>query len=167
MYWNLLWNWYIVFFQALNVIVHLQAKAKSGSILTVLKKEMEMGWRICPTTSSSGALKCHWLLFSNAVNCPSISLAQRMLLGQCPIDRAEMGGKWEANRKIKRANDIREGRGGLCGPRTRKLVMSQDRKLVGAPFTEKASKALRCDRRKMGDRAQWFFCVTGGSQGHS
>lgn len=50
----------------------------------------DMGWHI---SRSSATLKCQWLLFSNALNCPSISLAPRMLVVQCPIDQAEMGGK--------------------------------------------------------------------------
>lgn len=53
-----------------------------------------------------------------------------MLMGQCPIDQAEMGGE-EAKRKIKRANEISRSREGSCGLGSRKLVMSQDRKLVG------------------------------------
>lgn len=128
-----------------------------------------MGWRICPTTRSSTALKCHWLLFNNAVNCPSISLAPRILLGQCSIHRAEMGGKWRQREKSKEPmtseRPVEDCVGWVPGSswwvRTGSWLVS---------FIEKGSKALWYDRRKMGDLVlgwQRFFCATGGSQGHS
>ncbi len=128
-----------------------------------------MGWWICPTTRSSTALKCHWLLFSNAVNCPSISLAPRILLGQCPIHRAEMGGKWRQREKSKEPmtseRAVEDFVGSVPGSswwvKTGSWLVS---------LIEKGSKALGYDRRKMGDLVlgwQRFFCATGGSQGHS
>lgn len=76
-------------------------------IYNILKESLVICWNVFPITRPNTKLKCNWPLFSKADYNPSISLAPRMLNGQCPIDRAEKGGK--GGREKSRANEIREG----------------------------------------------------------
>lgn len=76
---------------------HKALKTKCAT--QIFRRHVGWIWHLCMDTSliinrPNGAVKCHWLLFSYALNCPSISLAPRMLMGQCPIDQAETGDTW-------------------------------------------------------------------------